>query len=149
MPDDPGSNGQDRALATANKMWAGDSASKALGMHLVAVSPGCAELSLTVRADMINGHDVCHGGFIFCLADSAFAFACNSYNLKAVASGGRIEFLAPAYLGDQLTAVAEEAFQGKRTGIYDATVTNQQGQKIALFRGNAHRIGGVLVEDAS
>ena len=135
---------QDKASATAHKMWAGDQASQGLGMNLVAVSAGRAELSMTVRADMINGHDVCHGGFIFSLADSAFAFACNSHNLKAVASGGRIEFLAPAHLGDRLTAIAQEAFQGKRTGIYDAIVKNQQGHTIALFRGNAHRIGGAL-----
>lgn len=143
------SDGQDRASLAAAKMWEGDVASKSLGMKLMAVSSGCAELVMTVRADMLNGHSICHGGFIFCLADSAFAFACNSHNLKAVASGARIEFLAPTYLGDQLTALAQETFQGKRTGIYDVTVKNQQGHKIALFRGNAHRIGGELVEGVS
>lgn len=130
------------ASAAANKMWADDNASKALGMNLISVSPGRAELSMAVRADMINGHNVCHGGFIFSLADSAFAFACNSHNLKAVASGGRIEFLASAYLDDRLIATAQEAFQGKRLGIYDTVVKNQEGCLIALFRGNAHRIGG-------
>lgn len=134
-------------LPVVGNMWAEDHASKALGMELVSVSPGRAELSMKVRSDMVNGHGICHGGIIFSLADSAFAFACNSHNLKAVASGARIEFLGPGRMGDRLSAVAEQASQGKRTGIYDAVVKNQKNDIIALFRGNAHRTGGKLVDD--
>ena len=96
------------AERAAQAMWANDRASKALGMRIDAVAPGVATLSMTVRADMLNGHDICHGGFIFTLSDSAFAFACNSYNLVTVASGCSIEFLAPARGGDVLTAHAHE-----------------------------------------
>ncbi len=96
---------------------------------------------------MLNGHDVCHGGFIFSLADSAFAFACNSQNHNTVAAGARVEFLLSGSAGDVLTAVAQKISQGGRTGVYDVVVTNQSGRTIALFRGNSHRIGGALVEE--
>lgn len=126
-------------------MWAEDSASKTLGMEVVASEVGRVELAMTVRADMVNGHGICHGGFIFSLADSAFAFACNSHNLKAVAVGARIEFLAPAKPGDRLTAISEQITQGQHSGIYDTAIRNQNNDLIALFRGNARRIGGVIV----
>jgi acyl-CoA thioesterase len=102
---------------------------------------------MTVRADMVNGHAICHGGLIFTLADSAFAFACNSHNLTTVASGCTIEFLAPAHEGDELTASAIERSVAGRTGVYDIEVTNQRGEVIALFRGKSHRIKGHVVDD--
>lgn len=134
------------ARACADAMWANDRASVALGMEIVEVSAGRAVMTMTVREDMVNGHDICHGGLIFTLADSAFAFACNSENHNTVAAGARVEFLAPGSLGDRLTAVAEQVSQGGRTGIYDVSVSNQLGKTVALFRGNSHRIGGALVD---
>lgn len=135
------------AEACTAAMWADDKASQAMGMVIESVAPGRAVLSMPVREDMVNGHAICHGGHIFTLADSAFAFACNSENFNTVAAGARIEFLAPGKLGDQLTAVAEQRHQGGRTGVYDVVVTNQDGDRLALFRGNSHRIGGALVDE--
>ena len=137
---------QQLARACADAMWADDKASQGLGMSIETVAPGHAELSMTVREDMVNGHSICHGGYIFTLADSAMAFACNSENFNTVAAGVRIEFLAPAALGDRLLAVAQQEHQGGRTGVYDVVVSNQHGKKLALFRGNSHRIGGALVD---
>jgi acyl-CoA thioesterase len=97
---------------------------------------------MQVREDMVNGHKICHGGLIFTLADSAFAFACNTYDLVTVASSGSIEFLLPARLGDELTAIAEERSRSKRTGVYDVAVHNHNGECVALFRGGSHQIGG-------
>jgi acyl-CoA thioesterase len=116
-------------------MFSRDRASQGLGMRIAGVGPGHAELVMTVRGDMLNGHAICHGGFIFSLADSAFAFACNSYNQTTVASGCAIEFMAPAREGDALTAVARERSVSGRTGVYDIEVKNQRGETIALFRG--------------
>ena len=138
---------QQIARASADAMWAQDKASPALGMEILDMAPGMARLTMQVREDMVNGHDICHGGFIFTLADSAFAFACNSHNLNAVAAGARIEFLAPARLGDQLSVVSNQVNQGRRSGIYDSVVTNQDGKTVALFRGNSARIGGALVDE--
>jgi acyl-CoA thioesterase len=138
---------QQLARACADALWAEDKASPALGMEILEVAPGLARLTMRVREDMVNGHDICHGGFIFTLADSAFAFACNSQNLNAVAAGARIEFLAPARLGDRLTVVASQVNQGRRSGIYDSVVTNQDGKTVALFRGNSARIGGSVVDE--
>jgi acyl-CoA thioesterase len=139
---------QAQALAerAADAMWSNDRASKGMGMRIDAVGPGIATLSMPVRSDMLNGHEICHGGFIFTLADSAFAFACNSYNLVTVASGCSIEFLAPAREGDVLTAHAHERSASGRTGVYDIEVANQRGEKIALFRGKSYRIKGHVVE---
>jgi acyl-CoA thioesterase len=138
-----------QALAerVAERMWALDTASQNLGMRLVRIAPGLAELAMTVRADMLNGHAICHGGFIFTLADSTFAYACNSYNLVTVASGCSIDFLAPAREGDVLTAVGRERSASGRTGVYDIELTNQRGDKIALFRGKSYRIKGHVVGD--
>jgi len=137
------------ARACADAMYANDRASAALGMEIIEVIEGRAVLAMPVREDMLNGHDVCHGGLIFSLADSAFAFACNSQNHNTVAAGARVEFLAPGKPGDILTATAEQVSQGGRTGIYDVVVRNQNDKTIALFRGNSHRIGGALVDETT
>ena len=123
-----------QALAerVAAGMYARDRASQAMGMQIGAIGPGYAELTMTVRADMLNGHAICHGGFIFTLADSAFAFACNSYNLTTVASGCAIDFVAPAREGDMLAAMARERSVSGRTGVYDIEVTNQRGERVAV-----------------
>lgn len=134
------------ARRVADGMWARDAASQGLGMRIVRVAPGEAELTMPVRTDMLNGHAICHGGFIFTLADSAFAFACNSYNLTTVASGCAIDFLAPAREGDVLTARAHERSASGRTGVYDIEVANQRGEKVALFRGKSYRIKGHVVD---
>lgn len=126
-------------------MFDGDRASQAMGMALAEIRPGYARMTMPVRTDMLNGHQICHGGFIFTLADSTFAFACSSYNFNTVAAGCSIEFLAPGREGDLLTAEAcEQALAGK-TGVYDIKVCNQDGRTIALFRGKSHRIGGHVV----
>ena len=134
------------AEASARSMYAQDRASQALGMRILEIRPGYARLAMTVREDMVNGHKICHGGLIFTLADSAFAFACNTYDLVTVASSGSIEFLLPARLGDELTAIAEERSRSKRTGVYDVAVRNQRGENVAMFRGRSHEIGGAIVE---
>ena len=138
-----------QALAerVADAMYPRDRASQSLGIKVAKVGPGHAELTMTVRADMLNGHAICHGGFIFTLADSAFAFACNSYNLNTVASGCAIEFLAPAREGDVLTAAARERSMAGRTGVYDIDVANQRGETIALFRGKSYRIKGHIIDE--
>jgi len=139
-----------QALAerVAEGMYSRDRASQALGMKIASVGPGHAELTMPVRADMLNGHAICHGGFIFALADSAFAFSCNSYNLTTVASGCAIDYMAPAREGDVLTARARERSVSGRTGVYDIEVSNQRGETIALFRGKSYRIKGHVVEEA-
>ncbi|MEM7290718.1 MAG: hydroxyphenylacetyl-CoA thioesterase PaaI [Pseudomonadota bacterium] len=130
------------AKACADKMWANDAASQSLGMEMVEVSSGYATLSMPVRSNMLNGQKICHGGFMFLLADSAFAFACNGYNQFTVAQSCKIDFLAPAFEGDVLTAVARERYREGRSGIYDCTVTNQHGKTIAEMRGNSRTVKG-------
>ena len=127
-------------------LLAGDAASKMLGMRVLEVGPGTASVAMRVRADMVNGHQLCHGGLIFALADSTFAFACNSHGDNTVAASGSIDFLAPAREGDELTATAREIWRAGRSGIYEATVTRQNGERIALFRGRSHQLPGRLVE---
>ena len=139
------SDPQSVAEASARAMYGEDHASQALGMRILEVRPGYARLSMTVREDMVNGHKLCHGGLIFTLADSAFAFACNTYNSVTVASAANVEFLLPGRLGDELTATAEERSRSKRTGVYDVVVRNQQGESVALFRGRSHELGGSIV----
>jgi acyl-CoA thioesterase len=134
------------ARKVADAMFSRDRASQGLGMRILAVGPGHAELTMTVRGDMVNGHAICHGGLVFTLADSAFAFACNSYNYNTVANGCTIEFLAPAHEGDVLTAVAQERTQVGRNGLYDVEVRNQDGVTIAHFRGKSTRIKGEVLE---
>jgi acyl-CoA thioesterase len=140
---------QAEALAkrVAEGMYSRDRASQALGMKIVSAGPGHAEMTMTVRADMLNGHAICHGGFVFALADSSFAFACNSYNLTTVASGCAIDYMAPAREGDVLTAHARERSVSGRTGVYDIEVKNQRGETIALFRGKSYRIKGHVIEE--
>jgi acyl-CoA thioesterase len=126
-------------------MYERDPASQALGMTLDEIRPGYARMSMPVRGDMLNGHGTCHGGYIFMLADSAFAFACNSHNINTVGAGCTIDYLAPGRAGDVLVAEAvEQALSGK-TGVYDVVVTDQDGRKIALFRGKSHRVAGHVV----
>ena len=120
-------------------MFAEDAASRGLGMRIEAMGPGYAKLSMTVRPDMLNGFKICHGGFITTLADSAFAFACNSSNELTVAAGIVVDFIASAKQGDLLTAEAREVALAGRTGIYDVAVTNQNGQIVAVLRGRSHR----------
>ena len=119
-------------------MWGNDVASQDLGMTIEVTKPGQAEARFEVRANMVNGYDICHGGFIFTLADSAFAFACNTYNRITVAASASIEFVRPARLGDKLLATAAEVHRGGRTGIYDITITNQDDDVVAIFRGRSH-----------
>lgn len=123
-------------------MFATDRASKALGMTVTEIAPGRAVLTMPVRDDMLNGHDICHGGLITTLADSAFAFACNSYDELSVASGFSVDLVAPARRGDVLTARCVEVSKGGRTGVYDAEVTNQRGERIAMFRGRSYTMKG-------
>jgi acyl-CoA thioesterase len=123
-------------------MYANDRATQTLGMQIVEVGPGHAEIRMKVREDMLNGHQTCHGGFIAALADSTFAFACNSYNELTVASGFGIDFVAPAREGDLLTARCTEVSRAGRTGIYDTEVTNQHGDRVAVFRGRSYSIKG-------
>jgi acyl-CoA thioesterase len=133
------------AEASAQALFAGDDASRALGVGIEEVGPGFARLRMTVRANMINGHGMCHGGIVFALADSAFAVACNTYNAVTVAAAASIDFLAPAHLHDELHAEARELWRSKRNGIYEIRVSNQRGETIALFRGRSHCTGGQLV----
>lgn len=135
------------AEAARDAMWANDHACQALGIQVLAVGPGTATLTMSVRRDMVNGHDICHGGLIATLADSAFAYACNAYNEVTVASGFAIDLLAPARLGDLLTARAHEVAKGGRTGVYDIEVTGPAGQRIAVFRGRSHTARGKHLVD--
>ena len=136
------------AQACADAMWAGDSASQGLGFTIDHIAAGRATLSMTVRGDMVNGHCICHGGFIFTLADSAFAFACNSYNQNVVAQHCAITFIAPAFEGDRLIATAEEVTRYGRSGIYDIKVARADGTAVAEFRGQSRSVKGThLPED--
>jgi acyl-CoA thioesterase len=128
---------EETAAAVGEAMFARDRASQALGMALEEMRPGYARLRMVVRADMLNGHGTCHGGLVFALADSAFAFACNSHDVRTVAAGCSIEFLSPAREGDELVAVAEERFRAERNGVYDAEVRRADGSLVATFRGRA------------
>ncbi len=133
------------AEATRDAMWRNDRASKALGMQVLAVGPGTATLTMTVREDMLNGHDLCHGGLVATLADSAFAFACNAYNEVTVASGFDVNLVAGARGGEVLTASAREVNKSGRTGVYDITVSNQRGETVAAFRGRSYTMKGKAV----
>ena len=130
-------------------MWDDDRASQALGMAIDEVGPGRATLRMTVREDMVNGHDIGHGGLTFTLADSAFAFACNSYNELTVASGFSVDLLAPGRLNDVLTARCTEVSKAGRTGVYDTEITNQRGERVAVFRGRSYTMKGKPAVPAS
>jgi acyl-CoA thioesterase len=140
-PSDP----QALAEASASALWSRDRATQGLGMAIEQIGPGHAVMTMPVRIDMLNGHDTCHGGFMFLLADSAFAFACNSYNRNTVAAACHIDFLAPARLGDVLEAEALERSRAGRTGVYDITVRVRGGKTVALFRGKSYRIEGEVI----
>jgi acyl-CoA thioesterase len=135
------------AKACADSMWAQDRASQRLGMQIDKVEPGYAQLSMTIRDDMLNGQNIAHGGGIFTLADSAFAFACNTYNQFTVAQQCSVSFLAPVFVDDHLTATAVERNRSKRSGIYDVTVVNQKGEVVAEFRGHSRTVKGQHVPD--
>ena len=129
-------------------LYARDNAAQALGIALESIGPGVACLSLTVRDDMLNGHGLCHGGVIFTLADTAFAYACNSRNRNTLAAAAEIQFLAPGPAGAMLVATARERASSGRTGIYDVDVTERAtGRVIALFRGRAQQIAGAVIAD--
>ena len=133
------------ARATAKAMFDADACSRALGFELLEVRPGYARMRMTVRPDFLNGHNICHGGLMFTLADSTFAFACNSYNINTVASGCSIEFLRPVHGGDVLTAEAVEQVLSGRNGIYDIRLTNRAGETVAMFRGKSAHIKGHVI----
>lgn len=149
-PLDPAAMSPDALAAeVARRMWDGDRATQALGMELLEVRAGYARIRMPVRRDMTNGHGICHGGFMFLLADSTFAFACNSHNQRAVAASAEIHFIASAHEGDVLTAEGVEQHLAGRSGVYDMRVTDQSGRLIALFRGKSATIKGQFVEPPS
>jgi acyl-CoA thioesterase len=142
--DDKNQSLDPHAIAEAVRlgMFMDDAASRGLGMQIEAVGPGYARISMTVRPDMLNGFKICHGGFITTLADSAFAFACNSHNELTVASGFVVDFLAPAHEGERLLAECHEVALTGRTGVYDVKVTNQDGKAVVVMRGRSHTMKG-------
>lgn len=131
---------QEIAEHVGRGMYADDTASRGLGIVVEAMAPGSARLSMRVRPEMLNGFRICHGGFITTLADSAFAFACNSYNVLTLAAGIVVDFTAPAHLDDMLTAEAREVSRAGRTGVYDVAVRNQRGELVAVLRGRSHAL---------
>lgn len=141
----PATDAQHIAELCAEAMLSRDEASRSLGMILDAVKPGYARLRMPVRARMLNGHGICHGGIVFSLADSAFAVACNTHNAVTVAAAASIDFLAASRSQDELIAEAREIWRSKRSGIYEIVVTNQRGETIALFRGRSHCLGGPVI----
>ena len=144
----PELSAQQLAEAVRDAMYRDDRASQALGITIDEVGPGRATATMTVRQDMLNGFAICHGGFIATLADTAFAFACNGYNELTVASGFSIDIVAPAKEGDVLTARGHEVSKAGRTGVYDIEVSNQRGERIAVFRGRSYTMKGKAVVGA-
>jgi acyl-CoA thioesterase len=133
------------AEAVREGMYARDRAARALGITIEAIAPGFARCRMAVRDDMVNGHDLCHGGLTFTLADTAFAYACNACNRVTVALGAQISFVAPARLGDVLHATAREQNRAGRTGVYDVEVARADGATVALFRGQSYEMRGEVV----
>ena len=133
------------ASACAQALFQRDNASQAMGMRLLSAGPGCARVGMTVRDDMVQGHGTCHGGYLFTLADSAFAVACNTYNQVTIGLGCSIDYIAPALMGDTLNASCVEQSRGGRTGNYDVRVENQNGQLIALFHGKSYKVQGTVL----
>ncbi|MGJ7511621.1 hydroxyphenylacetyl-CoA thioesterase PaaI [Variovorax sp. GT1P44] len=133
---------QQTAEMVRERMYANDRAVQSLGMHVTEISPGRATVTMTVRDNMLNGHDICHGGFLTTLADTAFAYACNSYNELTVASSFSMDIVAPARHGDVLTARSVEVSKAGRTGVYDSDITNQRGERVAVFRGRSYTLKG-------
>ena len=138
---------QEIAEATGRIMYAEDTATRHVGIELIEVAPGYSRMRLQVRKELTNSHGICHGGYIFMLADTAFAYACNSHNQRAVAAGASIEFVVPGHLGDVLTAEGVEQHRAGRSGVYDMRVTDQDGRLIALFRGKSATIRGHFIEE--
>ena len=138
---------KERAERAADSMWAGDTAARWFGMELIAVDEGRATLSMIVAPHHCNGHGTCHGGVTFAFADTAFAYACNSRNAVTVAQHNTITYLAPAEAGDTLTATARELSSTGRSGLYDVSVTTDDGRRIAEFRGVSRTIKGQLFEE--
>jgi len=135
----------DLARRCAETMYANDAASRALGIRVDVPAAGRANATMTVRADMVNGFDVCHGGLLFTLADTAFAFACNGYDERTFAAAASIDFLRPAHLGDELRAQAREDYRGSKSGFYSVEIRNQRDEVVAVFRGrSASRGEGLL-----
>lgn len=140
---------EQKAAKVGETMFAADLASREfMKMELISCAPGRASMRMAVREEMLNGHRICHGGFIFTLADSTFAFACNSHNKVAVAAGCSIEFLKPGQLGDVLTCEGVEQVLQGRHGVYDMRVTNQRGEVVAMFRGKSAQIPGTVFPEA-
>ena len=137
------------AETCAEAMWSTDLTSQRLGMRIEHIAPGEATLSMEITDSMMNGHGLAHGGFVFALADSAFAFACNTYNQRTVAQHCSVSFLAPVALGDRLTAEAREVNRKGRGGIYDIRVTNQRGETVAEFRGHSRTVKGKILPEAA
>ncbi len=133
------------AKRCAEAMWAQDRASRSLGMEVLSITPGCSRLAMTITESMTNGYGMCHGGFIFTLADSAFAFACNTYDQRTVAQHCSVTFIRSAQLGDRLIAEAVERSRGGRSGIYDISVKRADGTGIAEFRGHSRTIEGAIL----
>ena len=133
------------ARRSAEAMLAGDAASQAAGVRLIEVAPGRATMTMTVTRAMLNGHAIAHGGFVFLLADTAFAVACNSYGRRTVAAGCDITYLAPSRAGDELVAVAEQRVRSGRSGVYDVSVRRTDGTPVAELRGRSREVDGVLV----
>jgi acyl-CoA thioesterase len=145
-PHDDSADARELARRVGEAMYAADTASKdTLGMQLLSCEPGRATMRMAVQALHLNGHKICHGGFMFTLADSTFAYACNSRNHNTVASGCSIEFLRPAHEGDELTCEGVEQTLSGRHGVYDMRITNQKGQAVALFRGKSTQISGTVI----
>lgn len=142
VPDAPA---QELAEAVRAGMYTRDRAARALGITVEAIGPGFARCRMAVREDMVNGHDICHGGLTFTLADTAFAYACNACNRATVALGAQISFIAPARLGDELVATASERSRTGRTGVYDVEVARADGTIVALFRGQSYETRGTVV----
>jgi acyl-CoA thioesterase len=142
MSDPAATDPDEVARRTAEQMWSRDAASRALGVELDEVAPGLARARLRVTESMLNGHGICHGGLVFLLADTAFAFACNSHGAETVAAGCDIVFVSPARLGDELVAEASERTRFGRNGVYDVTVRRGDGSVVAEFRGQSRTTGG-------
>jgi len=136
---------QQLAQRTAEFLFERDQLSRNLGMLILRVGPGFASVAMRVRADMLNGQGTCHGGVLFSLADTTFAFACNTYNSVTVAAGATVEFILPAREGDELIASATQLWRGRRTGLYDVGVTNHKNEQVLLFRGRSHELGARLI----
>jgi acyl-CoA thioesterase len=137
------------AAAVREGMYGRDRAAQALGIAVEAIEPGAAVCRMLVREDMVQGHATCHGGIVFTLADTAFAYACNAYNRVTVALGAEITFVAPARAGEVLVATARERSRAGRTGVYDVEVTNGAGRLVALFRGTSYETRGEVITPAA